>query len=370
MTPKNPENPIIKGRGAQHNPHNRFIKGELIPDQEYLNYQANEVDDGEEWNGSREQTKYIPTYPKTFINKIDSSDIGLAYSMNPYQGCEHGCIYCYARPTHEYWGYSSGLDFERIILVKQNVVELLEKAFRQKKWQPLPIMLSGNTDCYQPIERELQITRKILELCLRYKHPVSIITKNYLVTRDVDILAEMASINLAHVMISITGTDENNRRLLEPRTATYAKRFQAIDTLTRHNVPVGVMVAPVIPGFNDHEIINVIKKAAEMGAHTAGYTIVRLNGSLADVFREWLYKLFPDRADKIWRQIEDCHGGQVSDYRTGKRMSGEGKFAEAIKQMFQTAKKKYMGHFPKFEYNTTIFDPSGGAIEPQLRLFE
>ncbi len=231
-------------------------------------------------------------------------------------------------------------------------------------------MLSGNTDCYQPIERKLQITRQILQVCLRYKHPVSIISKNYLVMRDIDILEEMARMNLVHVMISITGTDERNRQILEPRTATYAKRFKAIELLAQAGVPVGVMAAPIIPGFNDHEIIAIIKKSAEMGARTAGYTIVRLNGSVADVFREWLYQLMPDRGDKIWRQIEDCHGGKVSDYRAGKRMSGEGEFAQAIKQMFNSAKKKYMGHYPKFEYNTSLFDPSGGAINPQLQLFE
>ncbi len=369
MDINNPEK-HIKGRGAQNNPHNRFHKNELIPDHDYTpSPPDDDTDTDPEADLSHAATKYLNTYPKTFINKIESSDIGLAYSMNPYQGCEHGCIYCYARPSHEFWGYSSGLDFERVILVKQNVVQLLEQTFRKKNWQPLPIMLSGNTDCYQPIEQKLKITQQILQVCLRYKHPVSIITKNFLVTRDIAILQEMASLNLVHVMLSVTGIDERNRLLLEPRTATYAKRFKAMEMLAKVGVPVGVMAAPIIPGFNDHEIIPIIKKAAEMGARTAGYTIVRLNGSLAEVFHNWLHKTFPDRAEKIWRQIEDCHGGQVADYRAGKRMSGEGKFADTIAQMFQTAKKKYMGHLPKFAYNLSIFDPKGGEIDPQLRLF-
>ncbi|MGZ3932973.1 MAG: radical SAM protein, partial [Bacteroidia bacterium] len=202
----------FKGRGSQSNPNNRFSRHQYA-------HEYSEVLDEEFVQD--EKTEIIYTHPKTFINKVDSPDVGPGYSMNPYQGCEHGCVYCYARPTHEYWGYSAGLDFERKIIVKQNAVEILEKEFSKKSWQPYPIMLSGNTDCYQPVERQLEITRKILQTCLKFRHPVSLITKNALILRDLDILSELAAMNLAHVMVSITGTDESVRQKLEPRTATY-----------------------------------------------------------------------------------------------------------------------------------------------------
>ena len=235
----------FKGRGAQFNPHNKFIKNSYV--QEFP-----EVID--EPILQKENTEIIYSYPKTIINKLENTDIGMAYSVNPYQGCEHGCVYCYARNTHEYWGYSAGLDFERKIIVKKNAAELLEKEFSHKNWKPQPIMLSGNTDCYQPIEKELEITRSILKVCLKYKHPISIITKNTLILRDIDVLTELAEMNLVHVMISITGTDEKMRLLLEPRTSTYKNRIEVISKLTKHGIPCGVMIAPIIPGINHHEI--------------------------------------------------------------------------------------------------------------------
>ncbi len=349
----------FKGRGAQLNPNNKFNQQHYVQDH---------IEGLDEEFLQKEKTEIIYTYPKTIINKVESTDIGAAYSLNPYQGCEHGCIYCYARNSHEFWGYSAGLDFERKIIVKKNTVELLEKQFSQKNWKPKPIMLSGNTDCYQPLERQLGITRKILQTCLKYKHPVSVITKNTLVTRDVDILKELAEQRLVHVMISITGTDEKVRNLLEPRTATYKGRMNALETLAKNGIPCGVMVAPIIPGINNHEIPGVIEQAANAGASTAGITIVRLNGTVAQLFKDWLGKNFPDRADKVWNQIMDCHGGKVNDSRPGTRMKGEGKIAESIMQLFALSKARFMGE-NKNRYDLNCSDFNFKAGDTQLSLF-
>ncbi|MDP3555936.1 MAG: PA0069 family radical SAM protein [Bacteroidota bacterium] len=348
----------FKGRGAQVNPNNRFHKNQ---------YAREHIEGLDEEFLQKEKTELIYTYPKTIINKVESTDIGLGYSLNPYQGCEHGCIYCYARNTHEYWGYSAGLDFERKIIVKKNTIELLEKTFSNKKWKPEPIMLSGNTDCYQPIERQLEITRNILQTCLKYKHPVSIITKNALITRDLDILTELAKHNLVHVMISITGTDEKVRQLLEPRTASYKSRMQTVESLAKNNIPCGVMVAPIIPGINNHEIPDILEQAGNAGASSAGITIVRLNGAVEHIFKDWLIKNFPDRADKVWNQICECHGGKVSDTRKGVRMRGEGKIAESIMQLFKLSKERFLKTNSKFEFNCSNFNYKANDV--QLSLF-
>lgn len=353
--------PVIdyfKGRGAQVNPNSVFQKSHYV--QEYP-----EVLD--ESFFQKENTEIVYTFPKTIITKVESTDLGFGYSLNPYQGCEHGCIYCYARNSHEYWGYSAGLDFERKTLVKKNTIELLEKQFSSKKWKPKPILLSGNTDCYQPIERDLEITRKILQTCLKYKHPVSIITKNALIKRDLDILAQLADHNLVHVMVSITGSDEHVRRLLEPRTASYSSRIEVIRTLAQYKIPCGVMVAPIIPGINNHEIPSVLEQAGEAGASSAGITIVRLNGAVEQIFKDWLVKNFPDRADKVWSQICDCHGGKVSDSRPGVRLRGEGKIAESIMQLFTVSKTKFIKSSQRFEFNCYDFNYKANQI--QLSLF-
>jgi DNA repair photolyase len=347
----------FRGRGSQINVHNKFMKTSYV--QEYP-----EVLDEEFL--TNQKTEIIYTYPKTVINKVDSPDIGLEYSLNPYQGCEHGCIYCYARNTHEYWGYSAGLDFEQKIIVKQNVVEVLEKHFSNKNWEPKPIMLSGNTDCYQPLERQLGITRRILQTCLKYKHPVGLITKNALILRDIDVLVELAKDNLVHVMVSITGTDESVRQKMEPRTATYKNRFKVLEELSKNSIPCGVMVAPIVPGINNHEIPAVIEQASKAGARRAGYTIVRLNGAIGPIFKDWLLKTFPDRADKVWNQICDAHGGNVNDSRFGVRMRGEGKMAKSIKQLFDISVKRFMKE-RDFEFNLDAFNYKAG--EAQLSLF-
>lgn len=348
----------FKGRGAQFNPHNKFIKNSYV--QEFP-----EVID--EPILQKENTEIIYSYPKTIINKLENTDIGMVYSVNPYQGCEHGCVYCYARNTHEYWGYSAGLDFERKIIVKKNAAELLEKEFSHKNWKPQPIMLSGNTDCYQPIEKELEITRSILKVCLKYKHPISIITKNTLILRDIDVLTELAELNLVHVMISITGTDEKMRLLLEPRTSTYKNRIEVISKLTKHGIPCGVMIAPIIPGINHHEIPKVMEQAGLAGATNASMTIVRLNGSVEHIFKDWLIKNFPDRASKVWNQISSCYTGKVGDNRKSVRIKGEGVVAESIRQLFEVSKAKFMQNSKEFQFQTNEFNYKAG--DKQLSLF-
>jgi DNA repair photolyase len=348
----------FKGRGAQINTHNRFFKQQVV--QEHM-----EVID--EPLLTSQKTEIVFTYPKTIINKVESPDVGSGYSMNPYQGCEHGCIYCYARNTHEFWGFSAGLDFERKIIVKPDAPKVLAKELSNPKRVAEPIMFSGNTDCYQPQERTYKLTRQMLEVLLQYKHPASMITKNALILRDIDVLSEMAKLNLVHVMVSITGLDEKMRLQLEPRTATYKQRLNVISELSKAGIPVGVMTAPIIPGLNSHEVPNVLEAAAAAGARTAGFTIVRLNGAIGDIFKDWLFKNFPDRAEKVWNQICDCHGGQVNDSRFGTRMRGEGNIAQSIRQMFSIAKKKFFTKEDDFEFDCSLYDPHAG--DSQLRLF-
>ncbi|MDT0294424.1 PA0069 family radical SAM protein [Mesonia ostreae] len=325
-----------KGRGAQKNVHNKFQEYEHSVDSEYLEYCHKE---GEE--PQKQHTNFLEVFPKTFVNKVKSPDVGMGFSANPYQGCEHGCIYCYARNTHEYWGYGAGLDFEKQILVKKNAPELLEQKLKSKNWQGDAIVFSGNTDCYQPIERKLQITRQCLEVMLQYKHPTGIITKNSLILRDLDLLKELAQLNLIRVNISITSLSEETRRLLEPRTASIKQRLKTVEELSMNGIPVSVMMAPIIPSINSHEILPLVKKVSELGARSVGYTVVRLNGAIAEIFKDWIEKALPDRAEKVLHQIEACHGGNLNDSRFGTRMKGEGEFAKQIALQFKIARGKY-----------------------------
>ncbi|PRX48184.1 PA0069 family radical SAM protein [Salegentibacter salegens] len=328
---------FIYGRGAQLNVSNRFDAHNHEFRNDFLNHCANE---GDEVQNSK--TVLIDTFPKTIVNKVNSPDVGMGFSLNPYQGCEHGCIYCYARNSHEYWGYSAGLDFEQKILVKRNAVELLEKKISSKKWEAMPIVLSGNTDCYQPVEKKLKITRQLLQTFLKYKHPVGIITKNALVQRDIDILKDLAVDNLVNVSLSVTSLEEETRRILEPRTASIKKRLETIEKLSVAGIPVSVMMAPIIPSINSHEIMPLVKAVAERGALGVGYTIVRLNGAIGGIFTDWIKKAMPDRADKVLHQIESVHGGSLNDSRFGTRMKGEGEFASQVAQQFKIAKAKYL----------------------------
>ncbi len=340
----------IKGRGAQKNTGNSFFELNHTPDNEFLEHCYKEGEEPES-----KQTKFQTIFPKTIVNKVKSPDVGMEYSVNPYQGCEHGCIYCYARNTHEFWGYSAGLDFEKKILVKKNAPQLLEKKINSKNWLVNTIVFSGNTDCYQPIEKKLKITRECLRLMLRYRHPTAIITKNSLVLRDLDILKELARYNLIRVNISITSLSENTRRLLEPRTASIKKRLQTVETLAANNIPVNVMMAPIIPGINNHEILGLVKEVANRGAESVGYTIVRLNGAIAEIFEDWIRKTLPDRADKVLNQIAACHGGKLNDSRFKTRMKGEGEFAKQVAQQFKIAKQKYLPNSKRKPLDKTHF---------------
>lgn len=352
---------IIKGRGAQLNVHNRFFQLSHEMRNDFLEYCAKEDEEADQ-----NKTLYLEVFPKTIVNKVESPDVGMMYSMNPYQGCEHGCIYCYARNSHEFWGYSAGLDFERRILVKKDAPKLLEDLLKKKTWKAHPIVMSGNTDCYQPAEQQFKITRQCLEVFLKYRHPVAIITKNALVLRDLDILKELSKDNLIAVNISITTLSENTRRVLEPRTATIKKRFETVKTLSEHGIPVNVMLAPIIPSINSHEILPLAKAVSEAGALSIAHTIVRLNGAIGEIFTDWIKKTMPDRAEKVLHQIESCHGGQLNDSRFGTRMKGEGEMAKQINAMVKLAKLRYFKDKAMPKLNTDLHEDYKYG---QLKLF-
>ena len=352
---------IIKGRGAQRNVHNRFFELSHEIRDDFLEYCQKEDEEPD-----KNKTLYLDVFPKTIVNKVTSPDVGMMYSMNPYQGCEHGCVYCYARNTHEFWGYSAGLDFERRILIKKEAPRLLEELLKKKSWKAHPIVLSGNTDCYQPAEKQYKITRQCLKVFLKYRHPVAIITKNALILRDLDILKELTKDNLIGVNISITTLSENTRRILEPRTATIKKRLETVKILSDNGIPVNVMLAPIIPSINSHEILPMAKAASDYGAISIGYTIVRLNGAIGQIFTDWIHKAMPDRAEKVLHQIEDCHGGSLNDSRYGKRMRGEGKIAEQIHALMHLAKLKYFKNKMMPNLNTQLYQEYKNG---QLKLF-
>lgn len=350
-------NLYIKGRGAQ------VLTANPFNSQNYVQEHVEGLD--EDWISDK-LTKEFFESPKSILNKVDSPDVGMMYSINPYQGCEHGCVYCYARNSHQYWGFSAGLDFETKIVIKRNAAELLRKVFDKDKWQPQVISFSGNTDCYQPLERKYKITRSLIEVCMEYGNPIGILTKNSLVYRDADLLQEMAKKNLVRVMFTITSLREDLRLKLEPRTATYKARLKTIEKLTLMGIPCGIMAGPVIPGLNNYDTPQVIKAAAAHGALFAGYTVLRLNSSIKDIFEDWLEKNYPDSRQKIISQIKQLHGGKVNDSEWGRRMKGDGKLAESIHQLIAQAKKKYLKDCIIPEYNYSAFKrPDNG----QLRMF-
>jgi len=296
-----------------------------------------------------------------------SPDIVMDYSVNPYQGCEHGCVYCYARNTHNYWGYSAGLEFESVILVKKSAPELLDKKLSSKSWNGEPIMFSGNTDCYQPIEKKMEITRQLLEVCLKHKNPVGLITKNRLMLRDLDVLTKLNNEGLLKVSVSINTLDDELRRKLEPRASSIKTRLELIRKLSEVDIPVNVMMAPVIPGLNDTDIFSLVKEVAKLGARDAKYIIVRLNGDVKAIFEEWLEKTFPDRKNKVLNLIAAAHGGKHSDSRFGKRMRGEGNYVENLNAQMKLAKSKYMKDRFLPAYNLEAFHKNRN---PQLSLFD
>lgn len=337
-----------KGRGAQERLNNKFDSLKYADIPEFLDHVLQEGED------QKIRTTYQKIFPKSIVNKVVSPDVGMQYSMNPYQGCEHGCVYCYARNTHEYWGYGPGIDFESKILIKENAPELLDAFLRNRKWKATPIVLSGNTDCYQPAEKHHEITRECLKVFLKYRHPVGIITKNAMVLRDLDILKALNKDHLIGVHISVTTLDKEIRGLLEPRTTTTAQRLKTIKTLSGAGIPVNAMLAPIIPGLNSHELLALAQAVSEAGARSFGLTVVRLNGAVGNVFSSWIRKALPDRAEKVLSLIKACHGGTLNDSRFGLRNRGEGAVAEQIHAMARIARRRYFknGDFP--ELNTAL----------------
>ena len=352
----NPADNYKKGRGAQYNTHNRFSKTHVV--QEY-------VEGIDDWESGSPKTQYIPVAAKSIVNKVDSPDVGMCYSMNPYQGCEHGCIYCYARNSFEYWGYSAGTDFEQKILYKPNAPELLRAFLMHPKWLSVPISMSGNTDCYQPAEMKFRLTRQLLDICNQFNQPVGIITKNAAILRDIELLKEMADKQLVSVLISVTSLDENLRRKMEPRTATGLQRLKTIESLSKAGIRTGVMLGPMIPGLNEQEMPSILQKASEAGAVFSAYTFIRLNGAIKDLFHDWLYKNFPDRGDKVWHLIQSGHGGSVNDSRYGVRMRGEGAIAELVRQQYKKYTALYGLNMERWELDSSAFRRPGS----QMRLF-
>ncbi len=357
-TPEREELPAyLHGRGAQINTPNRFLKNKLVREH---------IEGIDDWTEAHPATQYIEQQAKSIVNKIESPDIGMFYSMNPYAGCEHGCIYCYARNAHEYLGYSAGLDFERKIIVKTNAPQLLRKFLSHPKWVCMPISISGNTDCYQPAEQQYRLTRGLLEVCNAFNQPVGMITKNAGMLRDKDLLQEMAAKKLISILVSITSLDEDLRRVMEPRTTTARQRLRLINELSKSGVRMGVMLGPMIPGLNEHELQRIMKAAADNGASFTAYTFIRLNGAIKLLFHDWLYKNFPDRADKVWHLIEQSHDGKVNDSRWGVRMRGEGPIAQLVAQQYKKYGERYGMNAERWGLDTSKFRRPGG----QASLFD
>ncbi len=333
----------MKGRGATWNPQNRFETLAYVRDEEAP------PEDG------APGTLYLRDPTRTIIATNDSPDVGFEASINPYRGCEHGCIYCFARPTHEYLGFSAGLDFETKILVKEDAAALLREELSAKKWQPKLLVMSGVTDPYQPIERRLGITRGCLEVLAEFRNPVGIITKNHLVTRDIDLLAELAQYQAVSVTISITTLDGALGRIMEPRTSTPELRLEAIARLAEAGIPVGVNVAPTIPGLTDHEMPSILAAAKDAGAKWAGIVVLRLPWAVAPLFEQWLEEHFPDRKEKVLNRIRDLRGGKLYDAQWGVRGRGTGIFAEQIRALFDVTCRRVGLNEEHHELSTAAF---------------
>ncbi|HXU77310.1 MAG TPA: PA0069 family radical SAM protein [Methylomirabilota bacterium] len=346
----------IPTRGAGSNPANRFEKIHLEPDLD--------------WNPEEDplpRTQFLKDRTSTIISRNDSPDVGFEASVNPYRGCEHGCIYCYARPFHEYLGFSSGLDFETKIMVKEDAPQLLREELASRKWKPQVIAMSGVTDCYQPIERRLKLTRGCLEVLRDFRNPVVIITKNLLVTRDIDVLSEMARFQAAAVFISVTTLDTELRKVMEPRTSPPTARLGAISALAKAGIPVGVLVAPVIPGLTDHEIPALVEAAAQAGARTAGYVMLRLPHAVAPLFEQWLGTHFPDRKEKVLNRLRSMRQGKLNESAFGRRMRGEGIFADQVEALFDVACRKHGLGNERVSLSTAAFrKPAGNQMEFSL----
>jgi DNA repair photolyase len=342
----------LKGRGAGVDPRNRFERIAVERDPEAP-------------PPERVATEFLRDGSRSVISTNDSPDVGFEASLNPYRGCEHGCAYCYARPTHEYLGFSAGVDFESRIVVKEDAAALLRRELTSRRWVPKTLALSGVTDPYQPVERRLGITRACLAVLAELRNPVAVITKNALVTRDLDLLGELASHGAAAVSLSITTLDGDLARRLEPRASHPRDRLEAVSRLAAAGIPVGVMVAPIVPAITDHEIPAILKAAAEAGARRAGYVMLRLPGPVAPVFEEWLERHFPDRKEKVLNRVRELRGGRINDPRFGSRMKGEGLFADQIRATFETFRRRAGLDAPFPELSTAAFRRPG----EQLGLF-
>jgi DNA repair photolyase len=314
----------MHGRGAATNPPNRFVPlyREAIPGW---------TEEGD----PAPRTKFFRDTTRTILNTNDSPDIPFTYSVNPYRGCEHGCAYCYARPGHEFLGLSSGLDFESRIFVKEDAPELLRKEFHSSKWEPQTVSMSGVTDPYQPVERRLQLTRRCLEVFAEFRNPVGIVTKSALVSRDRDLLGDLARHQATHVFLSITTLDAELARIMEPRAATPTARLRTIREVTDAGIPVGVLVAPIIPGLTDHEAPAILDAARNAGARCAGYVTLRLPFAVKDLFADWLQQHFPERKERVLGRLRQARGGKLNDSQFGRRMRGEGEWADVFSRMFK-----------------------------------
>ena len=352
--------PPVVGRGVSENPKNRFERLELTPDLDELDH---ELQTGEK---ERPQTFYYKDSSKSFITYNDSPDIGYNASVNPYRGCSHGCVYCYSRQTHEYLGFSAGLDFETKIMVKTDAPQLLRKELSAKNWKPQLVGFSGVTDIYQPIEKQLKLTRKCLEVFLDFRNPVGMVTKNYLITRDIDLLQEMAKFDCVSVCMSVTTLDEELRRVMEPRTSSATKRLEAVTKIASAGIHVGVLMSPIIPGLTDHEIPSLVQAAKNAGAKFVGYSIVHLPYGVKDIFAAWVKQQYPERADKILNRIREMRGGKLNDPRFGHRMSGEGIFAEQINKLYKAARNKAGFEKPSFKISLEHFRMPGKTLQGKL----
>lgn len=334
-----PGNSPLKGRGVPDAPGNRFERLHVEIDRGALEELA-AVDP--DWEPPSPRTVFYRDDSQSIISQNASPDLSFDYSLNPYRGCEHGCVYCYARPYHEYLGFNAGLDFESKIMVKKEAATLLEGELSKKKWRPQMLLCSGVTDPYQPVEKKLEITRRCLEVLARFRNPVGIITKNYLVTRDVDYLGELArEHSAACVFLSIPTLNADLARILEPRASSPRMRLEALRELSEAGIPVGVSLAPAIPGLNDHEIPSILEAAAAHGATSAFYTIVRLPHAVKDMFGNWLETHFPQGKDRVLGRIRELRGGKLNESRFGERMRGAGPLAAEIENLFSVSAHRF-----------------------------
>jgi DNA repair photolyase len=345
-----PDRPVPHGRGSLLEPPNRFT-------QLWREIDLDALDDEQRHALAHPPTKYILERAGSIVSENDSPDVPFRYSVNPYRGCLHGCAYCYARPTHEYLGFNAGIDFETKIVVKENAPDLFRDWLGRPGYAPESVTFSGVTDCYQPCERRFRLTRGCLEVALEARQPVSVITKNALVVRDLDLLAQLARERLVHVSLSVTTLDHALARSMEPRTSTPTARLRAVRELAAAGVPVRVLVAPVIPGLNDSEIPALLEAAARAGAAGAAYVLLRLPLTVAPVFLDWLRRERPDAAGRVEGRLRDARGGKLNDPRFGRRMRGEGAMAEQIRSLFRLFAQRHGLDRPLPEYDTSRFRP-------------